>query len=528
MILLPRFKGLRLAWFAMMAVWWGAVPVIAAPVVSAPQGAVRGAFDGDSEVFRAIPYAVPPVGELRWRPPVPAPRWRGVRQAIERAPDCPQHYAIGQESYRGPSRQSEDCLYLNVWRPRHTRRDAKLPVMVWLHGGSFVAGSGSWSVYDGKALNQHGAIVVTLNYRLGVLGRFAHPTLIAEQPDGPWANYALMDQIRALEWVRDNITAFGGDPANVTLFGYSAGGVSVNYLMAAPSARGLFHRAISQSGGVQIEGSRHLFQEGVERLVEPLIPEGERMAAAFGVASIAELREVPVERLLEWQRRNLFGSLNPVVDGKLIERSIGEAFYLGEIAPVDYLAGSNSWEASLIAGSPMPPQAVLGGVSDLAEVKDHYGEMDDSGLAQSWFADNVFVGPAQWLADRVADRRGSSWTYHYAFVPKAVAGAMPGAAHGDEVPMVFGTLPGKIRGLNADAVSDEDLALSRLIQGYWANFARTGDPNGGDAPVWRANDGLSHSTMLFSEKSQSESAFRASLHEFLDRRYRRWMPSPAD
>lgn len=360
-----------------------AVAAAAQPVVQTDLGRVGGTVQDGSDIFRGIPYAAPPTGERRWRPPADALPWHGIRPAVRRAPDCPQIYSPAQDAYRGPSVQSEDCLYLNVWRPTGAKPGARLPVMVWIHGGSFVAGSGSWSVYDGGALNRDGVILVSINYRLGVLGRFAHPALVAEQRGGPLANYGLMDQIAALKWVRRNIGAFGGDPDNVTIFGYSAGGVSVNYLMAAPSARGLFRRAISQSGGIQVEGSRKIEGEGVERLREPLLPEGERMADALGATDMAALRALPVARLLEWQSRNLIGSLNPVQDGVLIPESVGAAFERGHIADVDYLAGSTSWEASLIAGAPIPPQAILGGIDGLPSVRAHYGGIGDRELAQA-------------------------------------------------------------------------------------------------------------------------------------------------
>lgn len=391
--------------------------------------------------------------------------------------------------------------------------------MVWIHGGSFVAGSGSWSVYDGGALNRDGVILVSINYRLGVLGRFAHPALIAEQRGGPLANYALMDQIAALKWVQRNIDAFGGDPDNVTIFGYSAGGVSVNYLMAAPSARGLFHRAISQSGGIQVEGSRKIEGEGVERQREPLLPEGERMADALGAKDMASLRALPVAKLLEWQSRNLIGSLDPVEDGVLIPESIGLAFARGHVADVDYLAGSTSWEASLIAGAPIPPQAIFAGVSDMAGVRAHYGAIGDSELAQAWFADNVFVGPPTWLGQRVATRRGASWTYHYAYVPDAVRGTMPGAAHGDEVPMIFSTLPGKIRGLSAEAVSPRDREVAQMIGRYWTNFAKSGNPNGPGLPLWPAATPYGEAMLLIDTETAGRSAFRPDLMRFLAGRY---------
>lgn len=494
------------------------------PLVTTPAGVLRGAGEGAAEVFRGVRYAKPPTGENRWRAPEPADPWTGVRAATADAPVCPQALRPGLERYTGPMTMSEDCLFLNLWRPAGTGPGDDLPVMVWIHGGSFRVGAGSWDVYDGHAFAERDVILVTINYRLGVLGRFAHSELLEEQAGEPVANYNLMDQIAALRWVRDNVEAFGGDPGNVTIFGYSAGGVSVNYLMAAPEAEGLFHRAISQSGGIQVEGSRDLVRPGVERLREPLLPEGERLASDMGAETLAELRALPVDALLDWQEANLVGSLNPVRDGVLIPDHVGAAFAAGEVHAVDYLTGVTDWEASLIDGVPFPPAAILGLVSDLDEVREAYGRPDDRSLATAWFADNTFVGSARYLARTVAGQdRGAAWLYSYGYVPEAVRGDMPGAAHGDEVPMVFQTLPGKVRGLAAPQVTDGDRAMADLLTDYWVNFARDGDPNGPGLPRWPEYTAQGDDWLLIEDTVAPVSGYRSDLLDLLERRYERFI-----
>lgn len=504
-----------------------------APQVETGLGAVAGERRGEAEVFWGLPYAAPPTGEARWRPPAPAAPWEGMRQATEKPAICPQSLREVHAPIRGATRQDEDCLYLNVWRPEGTGPEDRLPVMVWIHGGNFRSGAGSWDIYDGHAFTSRDTILVTLNYRLGVLGRFAHPALLEEQPDGPWANYALMDQVAALEWIQGNIPAFGGDPENVTLFGYSAGGVSINYLMTAPAAEGLFHRAISQSGGIQVEGSRELLEPGVERLRKPLIEEGIEMADSLRAPTLEELRAMPVDLLIEWQDENIIGSLNPVRDGVLIPQSVGRAFAEGNIHGVDYLAGATDWEASLIAGVAIPPMAILGLVSDLDSVRAAYPGLDDAALAQAWFADNTFVGPARFLAhEHARHEKGRTWLYSFEYVAEAVRGSVPGAAHSNDVPYVFESLPGKNRGLSPEDITDSDRAFAALMADYWTQFARTGDPNGPGLPDWPAHQPARDAWMRLSPEPSPHMGYRAALMGFLDARYRAFIedggPEPSD
>jgi para-nitrobenzyl esterase len=318
------------------------------PVVRVDGGALAGVETDGLRLFRGIPYAAAPVADRRWRPPAPAPRWEGVRDASVFGAYCPQNLKPGYslEALAG-HRMSEDCLNLNVWTPADNATE-KRPVMVWILPGSFRRGATALPRYDGSALAKQGAVVVTFEYRMGLLGQFAHPALAAEQPGAPLGNYYLMDQLAALRWVQRNIGVFGGDPGNVTIFGMSAGGVSVNYLMAMQAAAGLFHRAISQSSGIRVSAPRRLAE--TVNGVAGLEADGLKLAAHSGIEgegpeAAAALRALPLEQLLEYQANpRLFspGSLNPVLDGVLVVESVGEAFRRGRQHAVPYMAGATS------------------------------------------------------------------------------------------------------------------------------------------------------------------------------------------
>lgn len=484
-------------------------------------GAVQGVTQDGADVFWGLPYAKAPVEELRWQPPHKPEAWTGIRDGSQKAPICPQTIREGLEEYTGAFEQSEDCLYLNVWRPSGTKKTDKLPVMLWIHGGSFVLGAGSWSVYDGPAITDRDVMLVTINYRLGMLGRFAHPSIEREQPDGPWANYGLMDQVAALEWVQENISNFGGNPDNVTIFGYSAGGVSVNYLMAAPAAEGLFQRAIAQSGGIQVVGSREIYEKGEERLTQPLIMEGEKLAKDLKASTLEELRQLPVEELLSWQKKNTFGSLNPVRDGVLIPKSVGEAFNEGETSNVDFISGANSWEASLLQGFSIPPMAILGSVSNLDAVRKTYEGLNDNQLMEAWFAENTFVGSAWFLAREQSKSKPDNNTYLYSFnyVPEAERDEYPGAAHGNEVPYIFQTLPGKNADLLQNDITAQDKAFANIMTQYWTNFAKTGDPNSDGLPVWPEYENKSNLWMLLDDPVEAVSNYKKPIMDFLEERY---------
>lgn len=490
----------------------------ASPVIATKSGEVAGVRRAGATVYWNIPYAT----AERWQSPQSAGEWSGIRDERRPGPICPQKVD------EGPFRtwaQSEDCLSLNVWVPRG-RHAKRLPVMFWIHGGGFRTGSGGLPIYDGDHIVARDVILVTINYRLGLLGRFAHPDLSREQAGGPRANYGLMDQIAALHWVRNNIGAFGGDPGNVTIFGYSAGGVSVNYLMAAPSARGLFSKAIAQSGGLQIETTRHISESRPGALGKSLESEGLATAAHFGANGIplplAKLRKVPASDLVAYQEKALIGSLNPVVDGNLIPDDIGRTFRDGKQAHVPYMAGSTSWEASLLHYTypPLPPRAILAGIGNVDSARKAFGGLDDAAMANAWFADSVFLGTAHYLTNANARIGQHSWLYFFDYVPRAIRASVPGAAHGNEVPYIFGTLPGEIRNLTIDQIGKEDQRTSSLMMGYWTNFAKNGDPNGVGLPKLTMRSPSDYSINFLDDHPRYVPHFQETVMSFLDQYYK--------
>ncbi len=463
----------------------------AAPVVQTNRGALQGATQDGINVFRGIPYAAPPVGPLRWRPPQPAAGWTGVRDATAFGPVCPQDIRL----VSADTPQSEDCLTLNVYAPANASAGS-LPVMVWIHGGSFRWGSGSLPAYDGVTFAHQGVVLVTINYRLDRLGRFGHPALTRAQASEGLANYGIMDQIAALQWVRDNIAGFGGNPERVTIFGYSAGGVSVNYLMVAPSARGLFQGAISESGGVAADASRHLGRDSGR--FKSLESEGLEFAASFGIANDdqapAKLRALTVAQILAFPQKDF--SMNPVVDGKVIPDDLGKMFREGRQEPVPYIAGANSWEASLIQGFDLPMAAIMPGVTP-DEARKVYGPLDDKALRETYFGDMLFLAPAWTLAAGMEAAETPAWLYYYSYVDDDQRGKVPGAAHGEEVSHLFR------RSLRANRMlSPHDLEVSIPLRHYWINFARTGNPNGKDVPDWKPFTREHPHTMEFGDQAQ--------------------------
>ncbi|MGH6958418.1 MAG: carboxylesterase/lipase family protein [Caulobacteraceae bacterium] len=458
------------------------------PIARTASGAVAGVRDGAVEVFKGLPYA----SQRRWEPPSPPRPWSGVRDASQFGPICPQPV--------GPRRnldqkQSEDCLYLNVWTFAGAR---KAPVMVWIHGGAFRFGSGSQRFYDGADFAKDGVVLVSINYRLGALGAFAHPALVnAVAPNAPIGDYGLMDQIAALKWVQRNIAAFGGDPANVTVFGESAGGLSVLTLMATPSARGLFAKAVVESGGGW-EAERTLAQ--AEKA-------GVALAEAAGLgpdATLGQLRAIPVEKLL--QAPLTLGGAGPFVDGRLLKEDVTQAFAAGREAPVPLMIGSNSYEASLMAPFKVAPSAML----RLAASDRSLYPADDAKAAADVFTDAIMGAPAQWLAARQS-RLARVYLYHFSYVPTAQRSTRPGAAHGSEIPFVFGAWPAIFNRF----ASPQDHAVERLMHACWVAFAKTGAPSCGDL-AWPAYAPASGETMEFGLRSGALAHFRQAQYDALD------------
>ena len=461
------------------------------------QGLLNGGTEDNVQVFKNIPFAAPPVGDLRWRAPQPAPSWSEARDATDFGPICPQNVT----QYTKGLKQSEDCLSLNVWSP-NTTSSAKLPVMVWIYGGSFVTGGASLQFYDGTDLAKRGVVIVTLNYRLGELGFLAHPALASEHTsDDATGNFGLLDQIAALKWVRANIAAFGGDPNNVTIFGESAGGMSVNDLVASPMARGLFTKAISESG----LGLNEI--PSLEKAVQASTDWGTAMGVTGSDAeALAKLRALKGDDILK--RRTEVRS-TPFIDGKVITGQVSVAFAKGDIAKVPYIAGSNSNEASLA------PTIGTDTVKDLSKFGDALpavravyeanGKLTDAEFGRQVFGDALFTAPAQTLAGFV-DRNGApARVYHFAYVADYYHGKVPGVNHGAEIPFVFG-----FRGLGflANFTNDADRKTATLMGDYWTNFAKTGDPNGAGLPAWPAFSNTSRQTLVVDDTVKAVPDFR--------------------
>jgi para-nitrobenzyl esterase len=463
--------------------------------VRVESGDVQGVVDDGVASFKGIPFAAPPVGELRWRPPQPAVKWAGVRAASDYGADCMQG-RFGPPAGLGAPAPSEDCLFLNVWRPATVPSTAKLPVMFWIHGGGFVFGSGSSPFESGAQLAKRGVVLVSINYRVGRFGFFAFPALSRERPDEPKGNYAYMDQIAALQWVKRNIGAFGGDPDNVTIFGFSAGGVSVHSLLASPMARGLFHKAIVQSGGSRdsVLTARPLREDGVDPNY-PVSAEtiGINFARSMGIegtdaAALAKLRALSADEILR-AAGGPSHETTPILDGKLVTETAETAYKARRQPRVPLLLGSNSADTAgnrIKATTKEQLFARFGRWSDRAKAAyDPDGASDPATLVTKANDDFGQAEPARFAANAFAANGSPVYLYRFSYVASAMREQMrAGAPHGGEIGYVFGTLAAR----PGTALAPEDLAVSRLAQGYWVNFAKTGDPNGPGLPTWPRHD----------------------------------------
>jgi para-nitrobenzyl esterase len=448
------------------------IPALAAPparpYARVETGIVEGVAKEDSFAFLGIPYAAPPIGGLRWRPPAAAIAWDGVRDGSRYGAACPQP-SDRREAWAQVGPTSEDCLFLNIWRPRRT---GTYPVMVFIHGGAFTYGSADIPLYDGRRLAERGAVIVSFNYRLGRLGFFAHPALTRENPDGLLGNYGFMDQVAALQWVRRNIGRFGGDAGNITVFGESAGAGAVQVLMGSPAAHGLFHKAISQSGS----GLTALAQiRGGAINAEAL---GERWTDGLGMPHVTadQLRAIALEDIV----RN--GQAFPFIDGKLVAQSPGERFYRRAQMPIPLIIGSNSNEASLVANSPEPAKTLFGAA--YPELLDRYMKRPGSTPAAAGIdivEDALMVMPSLVIAAWHAAVTPNVYGYYFDQVPSRSRTGTLGAPHAGELEYVFGN--------PASPWDAADRRVSGLMGDYWVNFARTGNPNRTGAPAWPAIGG---------------------------------------
>lgn len=492
---------------AISACWATGGQEATSPVVRIQSGAVRGVARNGLMIFKGIPYAQPPVGKLRWQPPQPAKAWKGIRSATRFGHDCMQLPFPGDAA---PLRTtpSEDCLYVNVWAPQHA--SAPLPVMVWIYGGGFVNGGSSPAVYSGANFARDGIVFVSFNYRLGRFGFFAFPALIKQ--GGPVGNYAFMDQIAALKWVRRNISAFGGDPNEVTVFGESAGGMSVNTLLTSPLARGLFERAMIESGG------------GRDNLLAPPPldrpgPHGQPSAVADGIAfaeamgihgtgarALAELRELPAEKIVHginmatmFAQRHIYSG--PMIDGKIVVQPSDAVMKAGGQAKVPVLVGANSADIGFDSATTFDELFKPFG-AHAAEARSAFDPSGHGSLQEvraEVGAAFMMLEPARFVAREVAASGKPAYQYRFSYVATALRRKLHGAPHSSEIPYVFDTLRKSMWSDFGKGITKQDLAMSHDVHAYWANFVKTGNPNGPGLPQWRPITRDGNQLMNFTE-----------------------------
>ena len=523
-----------------------AAPEAAAPaplgeVVATEHGKVRGAYTEDQAVlaFKGIPYAAPPLGDRRWKPPIAPASWPGEREALAFGMPCLQAPPVEGFYVQEPMPQSEDCLYLNVWTPAASSA-AGLPVMVWIHGGAFIMGTGNMPLYDGENLARSGVVLVSINYRLGLMGFFAHPALTAESPNGASGNQGLLDQIAALEWVRDNIAAFGGNPNNVTIFGESAGSMSVCYLAATPLAVGLFDKAIGQSGGCFAKHATLDSAEGVA--VDTALPGqlagagheiGLTLAAKLGVEgedaqAIAALRQKDAEGMIAalheaqvmapWRSIFVDGHLFPDQMRRLVEQGHGN--------PTDVLLGSTADEGTTLFMD-LPDASFEEWQAQLLQTRGEHGErfvaayQEDAQQStvtatQQMMSDAIFAWEMRTWARLATDAGKRAWLYVFDHAPPVPErGRTLGAFHGGEIAYVFDN-PGAGFGDGENLWEAVDEQVQRTTMGYWVNFAKSGDPNGEGLAAWPVYDRSADVAMSISEQPAPQPNFRQAKLDLYD------------
>ena len=516
--------------------------------VKTANGVVEGTGPQSSGVrmFRGIPFAEPPVGALRWKAPQPAKNWTGVRQATQFGPRCMQQPLFGDMNFRSNG-MSEDCLYLNVWTPAKSAGE-RLPVLVYFFGGGFRAGDGSEPRYDGESMARKGIVAITVNYRLGEFGFFAHPELTKESPQHASGNQGFLDQTAALQWVKQNIAAFGGDPAKVTIAGESAGSIAVSAQMASPIAKSLFARAIGESGALIAPTTPPVPLAEAEQI-------GAKFTALVGVESLAALRAMTTQQIFDAAAKPGAGRFPPAIDGYFLPKAPVEIFAAGQQAHVPLLVGSNSEEQgarSVLGTEPATVEAFASAVrrlfpSGADEVLKAYAPAtaEDVTQAATDLASDRFIAYSTWKWMESHGRTGGNPVYYYYYarprpamsaamgnaVPGLAGGVMPGtgtgaarpaaprgAAHSAEIEYAMGNLATN----KVFAWTEDDYKVSRLMQDYFANFVKTGAPDGPGLPKWEpANGGAAMQRMRIDVEPRLEPETRTARYQALEKVYGR-------
>ena len=481
-------------------------PLRSQELVKVDSGALQGASSGGVTAFKGVPFAAPPVGNLRWKAPQPVAAWTGVRLATQYGHDCMQLPFPSDAAPLGTS-PAEDCLTLNVWAPAK-RVGQTLPVMVWIYGGGFVNGGSSPAVYDGSQFARGGVVFVSFNYRLGRFGFFGHPALTSEDPIGLLGNYGYMDQIAALKWVRKNIAAFGGDATNVTLFGESAGGGSVHALMNSPLATGLFQKAIVESGGgrVGFGGTAHLHEAANGK------PSAESAGVAFakskGIvgedsAALAKLRALPAEAIVDGMNMarmlQAAGTYSgPMIDGKIVTEESQAAYMAGAQPRIPVMVGANSLEIGFsfarTAEELFAPYGANAAAAQAAYDPEHSGDLRAVGVRIA--SDNMMVEPARFVARELSGAGQPVWEYRFSYVAESMRKEWTGAPHATEIPYVFDTVQARY----GTALAPADEKIAQATNAYWVQFAKTGNPNGPGLPTWPRYSAQSDVLMNFTNE----------------------------
>jgi para-nitrobenzyl esterase len=502
-------KGVLVASALLMTTQLRAQANTATNIVTTESGKVQGSVKDGVLAFKGIPFAAPPLAQLRWRAPQPVTPWTGVRDTTEYALDCDQLPFPSDAAPLGAG-TSEDCLYMNVWKPAAPppvgSKSAKLPVMVWIYGGGFVNGGSSPLVYSGHHFAENGIVFVSFNYRVGRFGFFGFPALTAEHPEELHGNYGYMDQIAALKWVQRNIAAFGGDPSQVTVFGESAGGGSVLTLLTSPLSQGLYQRAVIESGGGRslLLGPKYLSQPGPDGS-----PSAETLGVNFakengitdtGAAGLAQLRALPADKIVNGlNMASMFQAANtysgPIVDGAIVVESPQSAIVAGRWAKVPIIIGANSMDIGFPHGRTMDELfAPFGTNEEKAKAlynPDHSDNVMLVGMRIA--ADQMMVEPSRFVSRTVSGQGIPAYEYRFSYVAESLRDKYPGAPHATEIPYVFDTVDVVYK----DKLTPADEAMAKKVHSYWVAFAKSGNPSAAGPPSWETQNSQTDFLMNF-------------------------------